>query len=877
MNQKLVFRIGVVPIAFFGYNNLISSSTARFPFPEWLSYRFLAIFAAPSIDLMNIYPENFENKIGFDKIRELLSSRCLSEMGKEHAEACQFSFDPELIESQLDETVEFQKIIRDELNFPTGYFIDMRPVLRKSKIQGTFLEVFELFDLKRSLETLRAIAHFFKEKEQTLFPRLYLVVREIHIFPFLYDKIDQILSKNGTIKDNASPELVKIRREILSLQSGVSKMMAKILKHAQAEGLVEKDVSVSIRDGRAVIPVLSSNKRKIRGIVHDESATGRTSYIEPEEIVETNNRIRELESAERREIVRILTKFTDELRPYAGELELSYEILGVLDFIRAKGLWSNESKSVKPLLSSFQELNWLDARHPLLERNLAREKRKIVPLNIRLTKEDRILLISGPNAGGKSVCLKTVALLQYSIQCGIPIPVHVDSIAGIFDKIFIDIGDNQSLDNDLSTYSSHLRDMKFFVKNCNPESLVLIDEFGTGTEPMLGGAIAESILSRINQLKSYGVITTHYTNLKHFASSVPGIVNGAMMYDSNIMEPLFQLQIGKPGSSFAFEIARKIGLPEDILQEATVKIGKDHIDFDKHLRDIVRDKRYWEAKRQTIRQSEKKLEDLTATYEDNLSEVKKLRKEILDKAKKEAAELLASSNKIVEQTIREIKEASAEKVKTKDARKRLEDFKEVVLTTKDSEDEQIVKKMEKIRQREILKKTRPHKEEHKIPVPEHAKKKEEPEVGSWIKLKDQETPGMVLEVHGSNLVVAFGQLRSVVKRDRVEIVSHNDVKKTKENFTTARIHSEINDRKLNFKPRVDVRGLRAEEGLQKIQEFIDEAIMVEARELHILHGKGNGILRELIRAFLKSEPAVKKFRDEHVQFGGSGITIVEMG
>jgi DNA mismatch repair protein MutS2 len=825
---------------------------------------------------MNIYPENFENKIGFDKIRELLKSRCLSELGKENVETCQFSTNYQLIEKQLDETIEFQKIIQNELNFPTGYFIDMRSVLRKSKIQGTFLEVVELFDLKRSLETLRSIVSFFKEKEQELFPRLFLVIRGIQIFPFLYDRIDQIISKHGTIKDNASPELIKIRREILSLQSGVSKIMAKILKNAQAEGLVEKEVTVSIRDGRAVIPVLSSNKRKMRGIVHDESATGRTSYIEPEEIVETNNRIRELESAERREIVRILTKFTDELRPYAGDLELSYEILGILDFIRAKALWSIESKSVKPLLTDHPELNWLDARHPLLELNLAREKRKIVPLNIRLTKEDRILLISGPNAGGKSVCLKTVGLLQYCIQCGLPVPLHIDSVVGIFERIFIDIGDNQSLDNDLSTYSSHLRDMKFFVRNCQPQSLVLIDEFGTGTEPMLGGAIAESILNRINQLQSYGVITTHYTNLKHFASSVSGIVNGAMMYDSNRMEPLFQLQIGKPGSSFAFEIARKIGLPEDILQDATNKIGKDHIDFDKHLRDIVRDKRYWETKRQNIRQSEKKLEDLTSTYEMNLSEVKKLRKEILEKAKKEAADILASSNKIVEQTIRDIKEASAEKEKTREARKKLEEFKEQISDTKVSDDEQIARKMEKIRQREIQKKERPRKEKPNQPETAPKVKNNEPEVGSWIKLKDQEAPGMVLEINGSNLVVAFGQLRSVVKRDRVEIITHNEVKKTKENYTASRINKELSDRKLNFKPRIDVRGMRAEEGLQKIQEFIDEAIMVEAHELHILHGKGNGILRELIRSYLKSEPAIKKFRDEHVQFGGSGITIVEI-
>lgn len=824
---------------------------------------------------MNIYPENFESKTGFDKIRELLNGRCLSELGREHVSDCHFSTDPARIEKQLDETVEFQKIIREEMNFPTGYFIDMRSSLRKSKILGTFLDVTELFDLKRSLETLRSIVTFFREKEQETFPGLYRITREIQIFPFLYDRIDQIITKHGTIKDNASPELVKIRREILSLQSGVSRIMAKILKLAQAEGLVEKDVSVSIRDGRAVIPVLSSNKRKMKGIVHDESATGRTSFIEPEEIVETNNRIRELESAERREIIRILTKFTDELRPYADDLESSYEILGILDFIRAKALWSNESKSVKPVLVPHTELNWIDARHPLLEINLSREKRKIVPLTIRLTREDRILLISGPNAGGKSVCLKTVGLLQYCLQCGIPVPIHPDSVAGIFGKIFIDIGDNQSLDNDLSTYSSHLSDMKFFVKNCNPESLVLIDEFGTGTEPMLGGAIAESILNRINLLKSYGVITTHYTNLKHFASSVPGIVNGAMLYDSNRMEPLFQLQTGKPGSSFAFEIARKIGLPEDILQEATDKIGKDHIDFDKHLRDIVRDKRYWETKRQNIRQSEKKLEDLTSTYAENLSEVKKLRKEILDKARKEAADILASSNKIVEQTIREIKEAGAEKEKTKEARQKLELFKDQVNKVEDAGDEQILRKMEKIRQRELSRLNRPQ-EEKPVKISRVALPTNEPEVGSWIRLKDQDTSGIVMEINGNNLVVAFGQLRSVVKRDRVEIISRNEVKKTRENYTAARISREINERKLNFKPRIDVRGMRAEEGLQKIQDFIDEAIMVEANELHILHGKGNGILRELIRNFLKSEPAVKKFRDEHVQFGGSGITIVEL-
>ncbi len=828
---------------------------------------------------MEIYPDNFESKIGFDKVRELVKARCLSSLGKELADDCRFVDSYREVERMLDETGEFMVIIREAMNFPTGYFADMRSALQKSKLVGAFLDVNEIFDLKRSLETIRAIVLFFKDKDEELFPRLREIVRNVQLFPFIYDRIDQIINKYGQIKDNASPELAQIRREIFSLQSNVSKIMQSILKKVQADGLVEKDVSVSIRDGRAVIPVLSANKRKIRGIVHDESATGRTAYIEPEEIVETNNRIRELESAERREIIRILTRFTDDIRPYADDIAYSYDILAVIDFIRAKAIWAIESHSVKPLLVEGSELNWLEARHPILQLNLAREKRSIIPLNIKLTENDRILLISGPNAGGKSVCLKTVGLLQYMLQCGIPIPVHIDSKAGIFGKIFIDIGDDQSLDNDLSTYSSHLINMKFFVRNCNNRSLVLIDEFGTGTEPMLGGAIAEAILNKMNQLGTFGVITTHYTNLKHFASSAPGIVNGAMMYDQHRMEPLFQLQIGKPGSSFAFEIARKIGLPEDILLEATDKIGKDHINFDKHLRDIVRDKRYWESKRQNIRQVEKQLEELAENYQNNLSETKKLRKEIIDKARKEAEAMLANSNKMIEQTIREIKEASAEKERTQMVRKQLAEFKENVLQQENDEDERIKLKMEKLRKKEEERERKKanHPEKENKPQSSVSAAYKEMKKGDWVRIIGQDTSGEILEIKGENITVAFGSLLSTLQKSKLETVTRNEMKRTKtENKTLARINQEINDKKLNFKPRVDVRGMRAEEGLQKIREFIDEAIMVEAHELHILHGKGNGILRELIRNYLRTEPAVTRFRDEHVQFGGAGITVVEL-
>ncbi len=826
---------------------------------------------------MDIYPLNFENKTGFDRVRELLASKCLGNLGKEIANKVSFSFNRDNIERQLDETVEFMKIIREGMNFPTGYFIDMRPALLRTKVEGTFLEVSEIFDLRRSLETIRTIAAFFRNTEEKTFPRLKDVIRDVKIFPFIYERMDQILNKHGQIKDNASPELVKIRREILSFQSNISKIMNQILKKAQTEGLVERDVSVSIRDGRTVIPVSSAHKRKIKGIIHDESATGRTAYVEPEEIVEANNHIRELESEERREIVRILTRFTDDIRPYADDIAASYEVLAIIDFIRAKAIWAIESRSVKPVIDSSPGIEWISARHPLLELSLAREKRKIVPLDIRLNQKERILLISGPNAGGKSVCLKTVGLLQYMLQCGIPIPLHPDSKAGLFKQVFIDIGDDQSLENDLSTYSSHLINMRFFIKNSNSESLILIDEFGTGTEPMLGGAIAEAILNKLNQLGTYGVLTTHYSNLKHFASSSDGIVNGAMLYDSNRMEPLFQLEIGKPGSSFAFEIARKIGLPEEILKEATDKVGSEQIDFDKHLREIARDKRYWETKRQKIRQSEKHLEELVKTYEEDLSETKKFRKEIIEQARKEAVEILSESNRIVERTIREIKEAAAEKERTQEARRKLEEFKEEIDKKSSGSEEKIRRQMDKVLRKEELRKKHPLKAKVITAVPAKKKMSLEIEPGSWVKLIGQETAGQVIETRGNKITVAFGQLRSVINRAKLEVVSHNEIKRSRNDHTSlSGIYADINARKLKFKPNIDVRGMRAEEALEKIREFVDEAIMVEAKELRILHGKGNGILREMIQNWLKTEPGVKSCRDEHVQFGGSGITIVEL-
>ena len=828
--------------------------------------------------MAKIYPENFETKIGFDRIRELIKASCLSTLGKDRVDDITFLTHPGRLLFELSATEEFSKLMVESDTFPTNYYFDLRSALAKIKTEGRFLEVQELFDLKRSLETIMAIVRFLSNQREEAFPTLKKLLEQVEVFPYVKDRIDQILSHLGKIKDSASPELGRIRRELHAKQSHVSKRLHSILKQAQKDGLIDEDASVSIRDGRPVIPISSAVKRKLSGIVHDESATGKTAYVEPAEVVELNNEIRELEYAEKREIIRILLEFSDDIRPYLPQLMGQYEFLGTIDFIRAKAVLANRMGAIKPAIDLCGQIEWNKAVHPLLKFNLEKEKRTVVPLDIRLTREKHILLISGPNAGGKSVCLKTVGLLQYMLQCGLLIPVDETSRAGIFDHLFIDIGDEQSIENDLSTYSSHLMNMKFFLKNANDNTLILIDEFGTGTEPMLGGAIAEAILDQLNQLGTFGVITTHYTNLKHFASSAEGIENGAMMYDSHRMEPLFQLQIGKPGSSFAFEIARKIGMPEIILQEATNKIGKDHINFDKHLRDILRDKRYWESKRQRIRQVEKSLEDVSSRYEVDLKKLNEQRKQILEEAKSEAEKILAEANKKVENTIREIRESQAEKEKTRAIRKDLETFKEEVVQSDTEQDEWIRRKMEKLKQKQSRRKEK----KEAAPAKKQPAAPKEPKdlaPGDMVKIEGQSTIGEVLEVGEKTVVVAFGQLRTSVPRKKLEVVSNNEAKREMRglNKTKANVNKNISERKLTFKPDIDIRGQRAEEALSNIQAFIDEAIMLNVHELRILHGKGNGILKEVIRNFLKADPAVRSFRDEHVQFGGSGITIVELG
>ena len=830
-----------------------------------------------------IYPQNFEQKIGFDQIRQLLKDKCLSTLGEERVSEMNFSDQFETVEELLNQVTEFVRIIQEEDNFPDQFFFDVRPSLKRVRVEGMYMDEQELFDLRRSLETIRDIVRFLQRNEEEEsdhpYPSLKRLAGDIAVFPQLITKIDGILDKYGKIKDNASTELSRIRRELANTMGSISRSLNSILRNAQSDGYVDKDVTPTMRDGRLVIPVAPGLKRKIKGIVHDESASGKTVFIEPAEVVEANNRIRELEGDERREIIRILTTFSNTLRPSIPEILQSYEFLAEIDFIRAKSYFAIQTSSIKPSLENEQLLDWTMAVHPLLQLSLAKHGKKVVPLDIELSTKQRILIISGPNAGGKSVCLKTVGLLQYMLQCGMLVPMHERSHAGLFGSIFIDIGDEQSIEDDLSTYSSHLTNMKIMMKSCNERSLILIDEFGGGTEPQIGGAIAEAVLKRFNIKHTFGVITTHYQNLKHFAEDHEGVVNGAMLYDRHLMQALFQLQIGNPGSSFAVEIARKIGLPEDVIADASEIVGSEYINADKYLQDIVRDKRYWEGKRQTIRQREKQMEETIARYQSEMGELQKSRKEIIRQAKEEAERLLQESNARIENTIRTIKEAQAEKEKTRLVRQELAEFRESMdsLTSKEQEDK-IARKMEKLKEKQNRKK------EKKQNVPkEQQAAQQTPQVapiteGCPVRIKGQSSVGEVLEINGKNAVVAFGSIKTTVKLERLERSNATPQKQepAKSTFVSNQTQDSMYEKKLNFKQDIDVRGMRGDEALQAVTYFVDDAILVGMSRVRILHGTGTGILRTLIRQYLQTVPGVRHFADEHVQFGGAGITVVDL-
>ena len=835
-----------------------------------------------------IYPQNFEQKIGFDQIRQLLKIKCLSTLGEERVDQMDFSDDYNEINRRLEQVTEFVRITQEEDDFPNQYFFDVRPSLKRIRVEGMYMDEQELFDLRRSLETIHDIVRFLQQTDDeedtdndethSPYPALHELAGDIMVFPQLITRINNILDKFGKVKDNASSELLRIRRELASTTGSISRSLNNILRAAQSEGYVDKDVAPTMRDGRLVIPVAPGMKRKIRGIVHDESATGKTVFIEPAEVVEANNRIRELEGEERREIIRILTEFSATVRPQVPAILQSYEFLAEIDFIRAKALLGIDFKAIKPSFENRQVIDWFEAVHPLLQMSLAKHNKKVVPLDIELNTGQRILLISGPNAGGKSVCLKTVGLLQYMLQCGMLVSMHERSHAGIFSSIFIDIGDEQSIEDDLSTYSSHLTNMKNMMKYCNEKSLILIDEFGGGTEPQIGGAIAEAVLKRFNAKKTFGVITTHYQNLKHFAEDHEGVVNGAMLYDRHEMRALFQLQIGNPGSSFAVEIARKIGLPEEVIADASEIVGSEYIQSDKYLQDIVRDKRYWETKRQNIRKREKIMKETIARYEKELEELDKSRKEILKKAREDAEQLLQESNAKIENTIRTIKEAQAEKERTRTARQELTDFRQQIEDeNKAAMEEKIARKMEKLREKQERKKDKKSKQASQ-PAVQPVPKVIPLQAGDYVRIKGQTSVGQIIEINGKNAVVMFGLMKTNVKADRLERTDapKQTLNTAKATFVSSETQDRMYEKKLNFKQDIDVRGMRGDEAIQAVTYFIDDAILVGVSRVRILHGTGTGILRTLIRQYLATVPGVAHFQDEHVQFGGAGITVVDL-
>ena len=840
-----------------------------------------------------------EEKLGFTAIRTLLRGNCLCQLGWERVGEMTFMTDAVEINRQLSEVREFRKLREEAEELPLEFFFDVRQGVARLKLKGTHMEEQELFELMRCLQTIGSFKEVVNDSddenendkddlspqpsalslnEMSRYPTLWALAKDVFEYPDVSRRISQILDKYGHIKDSASSALFHIRGELKKAAGSVSQTLNSILRKAQQEGLIEKDVTPAMRDGRLVIPISPSMKRKISGIVHDESATGKTLFLEPTAVVEANNRVRELEAEERREIIRILCEVSDEIRPYADGILESMKFLGEIDFIQAKAQLAREFDAIEPEVLPYPHIDWVQARHPLLRNSLRRQNKEIVPLDIILRGEKsevkgdskipsgHLLIISGPNAGGKSVCLKTVGLLQYMMQCGLSVPMRENSTMGVFNSIMIDIGDEQSIEDDLSTYSSHLLNMKKMIKASNDKVLLLIDEFGTGTEPQIGGAIAEAVLKQFWERKAWGVITTHYQNLKHFAEDHPGVINGAMLYDRHEMKALFQLQIGRPGSSFAIEIARKTGLPEEVISDASEIVGQDYIQSDKYLQDIVRDKRYWEQKRQTVHQREKDVEKTITRYESNIEEIDKERKAILRRAKEQAEELLREANRKIENTIREIREAAAEKERTRQLREDLNDFRNEVREIDTTEkDAAIEKKMQQILARRERK----------------AKRKQEKASGAKVQGQGQgqsQEPPKPQELSPiEKLMKKFneGDTSFDVKvTQKSTIAAMADAERAKKSSMTRKV---IEEHTRNFSHEIDVRGLRGDEALLKVQHFVDDAILIGVSQVRILHGKGNGILRSLIRDYLNALPNVLSCRDEHVQFGGAGITVVELG
>lgn len=813
-----------------------------------------------------IYPKTFETKTEFDKIRHMLHEYCSSPLGQAAVDEMNFIHNHNSVAHLLKITDEFITILKEEDTFPLAYIIDVREALQRIKPEGTWMDEENLLGLQKSLFTIEKLVTFFKAKKEE-YPVNFEIAQNVPLFGFLAKEIAHIFDANGEIKDNASVDLKAIRDKKRTVQGSINRDIERLLRRAKKEGLVQLDTTPSVRDGRLVIPVEARNKRKLNGIIHDESATGKTSYIEPAEVVEAHNKLKVLDNEERREIIKILIRLTNAIRPHVTEILESFNFLGFVDFNRAKARLAKTINGICPKLIKSPIIEWGKAIHPVLFLHHKKEGKPVVPLHISLNSENRILVISGPNAGGKSVCLKTVGLLQYMVQCGLPIPVDEASKVGVFQRIFIDIGDEQSIDNDLSTYSSHLENMKYFLKNANEHTLLLVDEFGTGTEPKLGGAIAESILNHLNQAKVFGVVNTHYGNIKHFATDAPGIINGAMLFDTHSMQPLYTLRIGKPGSSYAIEISRKIGLPESVIKEASDKIGADHFNYDKHLREITRDKKYWEEKRENIRKKNKQLSQMVETLEAEKEALIKSRKEILDKAKEEASQLYSKANASIENTIRQIKETKADKEATQKAREALEKQKKTIEKQSNTA-RPISKKAHHIIQKQ--KKTHVSKKEVSRNFTNNVIAE-----GDLVRLEGQSNTGEVISLKGKEAEVAFGNIKSKISLKRLIKVSNRQLKKERQiTVSNPFLSKDLQEKKQNFKHDIDLRGQRADMALQKTTEFLDDAVMMGAKQLRILHGTGTGALRMTIRQYLGTLPYVASFNDEKIDLGGAGITVV---
>lgn len=846
-----------------------------------------------------IYPDNYETKVGFNDIKALLSGFCQSDLGRERVSALTMMTDVNSIRQKLQESNELDTILSELPELPEMAFYDLRPAIQRIRLEGAHIEEEDLGRLKKSLDTLHSWLKIIRTADESgehlSYPALNNMSMGVFTFMAVASTIDKTLDRYGKIKDEASPELARIRQELRASEGSVNRTLHSILRTVKNEGLVAQDVTPTFREGRMVIPVSPTLKKRLRGIVHDESATGKTVFIEPQEVVEANNRIRELEAEERREVIQILKHITMLIRPNTKELLKAFAFLADLEFVKARVSLAKHIGGVYPTVAPYPIIDWTLARHPLLQISLEKQGKKIVPLDIKLDRKQHILIISGPNAGGKSVCLKTVGLIQYMLQCGLPVPLGENSKVGIFSKLAIDIGDEQSIEDDLSTYSSHLLNMKNMMKMADSSTLLLIDEFGGGTEPTIGGAMAEAILKRYTEKGTFGIITTHYQNLKHFADANEGVANGAMLYDRQKMQALFQLQMGNPGSSFAIEIARKIGIPEDVISDATNIVGKDYVNADKYLLDIVRDKRYWEGKRQTIHSQEKQMELTIQKYEKEIEELKRKRKEIIQGARQQAEEIIQNSNAVVENTIREIREAQAEKERTREVRNELNEFREQLeQATRTEHDEMIERKMRQIQERRKRQEDR-----RKEKAEKNAAEAQRPALGTLlsalgaqktnpnglavgmpVKIIGTTAIGTVEKIDGKKITVQFGMVRSVMDEAKLTPAKPEQKAKTQSfqvaTFVSRETQDKIRETHLNFHPEIDIRGMRGDEAMETITHYMDDAILVGASRIRILHGTGNGILRQLVRQYLHTVPQVISARDEDVRFGGAGITVVEI-